>query len=289
MDHGIAPCTGLASDPSPRPTVGRRVSSRQVPGFAIAEVVYPAGARVRAHTHDVPGFAIVLAGGYRKRVRGTAHDCMPGTLTFEPPDVVHAESYGGADVRAVLIELSPSGAGRAIDAASVGLSAPFCAMHTAARVLGERVSRELRAPDLASALALESLALELTALAVRSLDVRSTPPAWLRGVRDRIRAECRSDLCVRALATQAGVHPAHLARVFRVHERCSVGEYLRRCRIEWAASELLTSDLSVATIAHATGFYDQSHFCRTFRRVVGTTPSRYRRSDRAARDCRPGE
>jgi len=72
------------------------------------------------------------------------------------------------------------------------------------------------------------------------------------------------------------VHPAHLARVFRAREGCSIGEFARRCRIEWAASQLATTSASLSTLAHAAGFCDQSHFTRVFARQLGMSPGRYR-------------
>jgi len=41
--------------------------------------------------------------------------------------------------------------------------------------------------------------------------------------------------------------------------------------------------LAMSEVAMASGFADQSHFCRQFRKLVGTTPSRYRRSTRQGR------
>ena len=40
---------------------------------------------------------------------------------------------------------------------------------------------------------------------------------------------------------------------------------------------LETTDKLVTEIATATGFYDHAHFIRTFKRIVGITPSRYRK------------
>jgi AraC family transcriptional regulator len=79
------------------------------------------------------------------------------------------------------------------------------------------------------------------------------------------------------LARLAGVHPAHLNRVFRRQHGCAVGEYVRRLRIDLAARELAGSQRPIADIAAAMGFADQSHFSRVFARVMGMTPGRYRK------------
>jgi AraC family transcriptional regulator len=82
------------------------------------------------------------------------------------------------------------------------------------------------------------------------------------------------------LAREVSVHPAHLARAFRQQFGTSVGGYVRRLRLDWAAAELERSETALAAIALAAGFADQSHFTRSFRRYTGFTPGAYRRGRR---------
>jgi AraC-like DNA-binding protein len=43
------------------------------------------------------------------------------------------------------------------------------------------------------------------------------------------------------------------------------------------AKKLLAQEISIAQVASEVGFYDQSHFGWHFKRLVGTTPSNYRK------------
>jgi AraC family transcriptional regulator len=65
--------------------------------------------------------------------------------------------------------------------------------------------------------------------------------------------------------------------VFRQFERCTVGDYIRKVRIEHARQRMLESNEPLVEIALATGFADQTHFTRSFRRLTGMTPSEFRR------------
>ena len=103
-------------------------------------------------------------------------------------------------------------------------------------------------------------------------------PQWLERVRNILEQRFAEPFKLSEIAAEAGVHPVHLAREFRKYFGCSVGEYLRRVRIEYACRELMGSDAAVTNIAFAAGFADQSHFSRTFKRLCGTTPGRYRAS-----------
>ena len=124
----------------------------------------------------------------------------------------------------------------------------------------------------------------LRALEQALLDGRSvtnsgrTFPKWLERVRNILEQRFAEPFKLSEIAAEAGVHPVHLAREFRKHYGTSVGEYLRRVRIEYACRELMGSNAAVTNIAFAAGFADQSHFSRTFKRLCGTTPGRYRAS-----------
>jgi AraC family transcriptional regulator len=83
------------------------------------------------------------------------------------------------------------------------------------------------------------------------------------------------------VALDAGVHPVSLARAFRHHYGCTVGEYIRRLRIRYACDRLLGSDDSLVEIAYAAGFSHQAHLSRTFKRTLGLSPSQFRRLRRA--------
>ncbi len=103
-------------------------------------------------------------------------------------------------------------------------------------------------------------------------------PQWLERVRNILEQRFAEPFKLSEIAAEVGVHPVHLAREFRKHYGSSVGEYLRKVRIEYACRELMGSNVAVTNIAFAAGFADQSHFSRTFKRLCGTTPGRYRAS-----------
>jgi AraC family transcriptional regulator len=77
-------------------------------------------------------------------------------------------------------------------------------------------------------------------------------------------------------AACVGVHPVHLAREFRRFYHCTIGDYIRQLRIKFACEKLVQSDLPLSEIALASGFFDQSHFTRTFKQLTGKTPQAYR-------------
>jgi AraC family transcriptional regulator len=68
--------------------------------------------------------------------------------------------------------------------------------------------------------------------------------------------------------------------VFRRQNGCTVGEYVRRLRVDFALRQLSETENPLSEIAAAAGFADHSHLTRTFKAYLGLTPSEYRKNSR---------
>lgn len=106
------------------------------------------------------------------------------------------------------------------------------------------------------------------------------PPRALRRVREYIEAHLASNISIQMLAGIAGVSMYHFARAFKQSEGITPHGYLVRCRVQRAQQLLADTELSLAQIARASGFSDQSHCARRFQEQLGVTPSGYRWSMR---------
>jgi AraC family transcriptional regulator len=104
-------------------------------------------------------------------------------------------------------------------------------------------------------------------------------PGWARRAYEALMDEAAdAGLTIGQVAARAGVHPTHLARVFRQAFGCTPGELLRWRRVERTADLLARSALPAAEIAAAAGFTDQSHMSRAFKAFYGLTPGGWRRA-----------
>ena len=146
--------------------------------------------------------------------------------------------------------------------------------------LAHKLYQEFREPDVVSHLAIEGLGLELIAAIARDSrrpeNTSHQPQRWLSQAHDVVKSHFLEHLTLGDIARTVGVHPVTLAREFRHYYDCTIGEMVRRERIGFACRELLKPDESLAEIAIAAGFYDQSHFARTFKKLTGITPAEYR-------------
>jgi AraC family transcriptional regulator len=97
-------------------------------------------------------------------------------------------------------------------------------------------------------------------------------------VRDYIEHNLGEAITLEDLAHVAGVSRFHFARQFRARTGESPMSYLLRTRVDRAKLLLRDSRTRVIDISAELGFADQSHFARTFRRLVGMPPSAYARA-----------
>lgn len=80
------------------------------------------------------------------------------------------------------------------------------------------------------------------------------------------------DLSLKRLAARAGMSPSHFMHQFTQTLGVPLRPYIRWVRLQQAACELIDG-ATVSMAAHHAGFADAAHLTRTFRQMLGTTPS----------------
>jgi AraC family transcriptional regulator len=261
----------------PRRTFGRLDLERDYGNLALSLTAYEPSVLVPNHRHGEPYLCLVVEGEFREQAGAVSRHCRAGTLLAHPAGTVHEDCFGPEG--GLCLNLFPKESW----IAAYGRAFPFDRALSCASAqlesIGRNLVRELRAPDAATPLAVEALVLEALSVAIRSEwpdDIKV--PSWLPKVMDRIDRSEGADLDLAALARAAGVSATHLARVIRGRFHMSVGAYVRERRLISAREMVLHSRVSLAEIALATGFYDQSHFTKAFKLRFGVPPSALRRA-----------
>lgn len=96
----------------------------------------------------------------------------------------------------------------------------------------------------------------------------------VKRVREYLEAHYGENILLEELAQVANLSQFHLLRVFRQETGLPPHAYLSQLRVI-RAKRLLLKGWPIAYVASETGFVDQSHFTRHFKRVVGVTPGQY--------------
>ncbi|WP_234729614.1 helix-turn-helix domain-containing protein [Acidocella facilis] len=107
----------------------------------------------------------------------------------------------------------------------------------------------------------------------------------MRGVRlrravDYIESHLGEDVRLPALAAVVGFSVHHFSEVFKAETGSAPHHFLIWRRIHRAKELLLGTDMPIAEIALEVGFSGQSHLTLNFRKLTGTTPLRFRVSNK---------
>lgn len=257
-----------------------RVDGRFVcPGATLSEVCHPGPRRVPLHAHEAGYFSLLVAGDYaetfeRQKVQYATH-----SVAFHPPGTTHRGEIGSRGGRLFVVEFESSWLDRIRAFAPLPASSHYRPGGELAW-LAARLYRESKHADAASRLTIEGLLLEMLAEVSRPAPGNEAgEPCWLRAAVDLLRAEFHRSLSLGEVAHEAGVHPAHLSRVFRRRYGRTVGEFVNEMRVRYAEKQL-AGEMPLSELSLAAGFADQSHFTRVFRAFTGTTPARFRASCR---------
>jgi transcriptional regulator of acetoin/glycerol metabolism len=100
----------------------------------------------------------------------------------------------------------------------------------------------------------------------------------LRRVCEFVESHLEDDINLETLAAEARLSVYHFARAFKQSTGVSPHRYVLEQRVKRARQLLVETDLPLSAIAGAVGFFDQGHFSRQFRSLVGTTPSSFRKT-----------
>jgi AraC family transcriptional regulator len=238
------------------------------------EAAYAPDLTISPHAHHGDAFVNLVVAGALRETRGRESvELREAAVVFHADDEERKNVFGPDGTRLFTLRLDPAVLGEH------GASS-----RRRSRVIGDplfvalvrRLRAELWAGE-ASPIVIESLAAELVRLIGGSRDAGRSQSRWLRDARDILHDERGERLTLRELAARVGVHPIHLHRTFRNWYGCTIGDYVRRLRIEEACLRLRATRAPLAELSLDLGFADQAHFSRTFKQLVGVTPGRYRR------------
>ena len=124
----------------------------------------------------------------------------------------------------------------------------------------------------------EKLLLEIHQKFLKATSNKKTP-AWVEELKSMIQDQIDTSLTLKEIAKQMDVNPSYVSREFSKHfDQPSFGEYVRNLRIEKAKELLIETKNTLTEIAYLTGFSDQSHFTRIFKKHTGENPSIFRKN-----------
>jgi AraC-like DNA-binding protein len=237
------------------------------------------------HWHEEYQFCFIQAGGGELFYRGIYHDTPATSLFIVHPGEVHSnETKIGCSFRSIYVE--PELMRRSVSAFTGERDLPFFPQPLVfdQEVIGPYLKLHFSQDSSGTALEGEEAILHLLyKLVIRYAQKRSEfrPPGnehnAVRTAREYIAAHHDLNISLGELARLVNLSPFHLNRVFTKEIGMPPHAFQTQFRVA-AAKKLIQKGLPLATVAATTGFADQSHFIRHFKRLMKITPSEYLKS-----------
>lgn len=233
-----------------------------------------------SHTHDTWTLLIVDDGLVRYDLDKHEHGAARDLVTLLPPHVPHdGRSVDRDGFRKRVIYLEPD----VLATDLIGPSVDHPEMSDA--VLRRQIDRlhgalAFRGEDLEAHSRLALVRERLTEhLSGSATDPTPEHQGIAPALREMLDAHVVDGIRLQDAASALQVSPAHLVRTFTGTYGIPPHRYLTGRRIDVARKRLLGGQ-SAAEVAVASGFFDQAHLTRHFRRMLGTTPGRFARPSR---------
>ena len=252
------------------------IKARSIRGFRFTESLHQGF--ITPHSHEHATVTALLNGQFEESYSHSQEYCETQSILLRPAGIQHSDQIGEAGAHLFVFEIYDH-ANHALSDFSQLVDEVTNIQDGRLNLLIQKMRSELQIDDEAALLSLEGLALEFFAHLLRTRSSKKLlSPDWLKRGADLIRDRFKdSNIQIKDIALETGIHPVHFSRAFKKHFGMTPGRFLRKTRIDWSSDQLKLDKKTIAEIALEAGFADQSHFGRLFKHQKGYTPSQWRK------------
>lgn len=245
-------------------------------GLTLTDTVYT-HPKVDWHYHEHAYFTFILEGNVIEGNKKEVYNCVPGSLLFHNWQDAHYNIKPDVFTRGFHLEIEKEWFDK-LSLTSDGLEGSTKISNPDIKLLMYKIFRASKIDDDDSDLSTQTLLLEiLSKLKKSSEDTLHKNPKWVRMIDEILHEQFADLLTLDYLSQILNIHPMHLSRDFSKYFNCTLGEYIRKLKVEKALSLMSSKQQSFTEIAYQCGFSDQSHFNRCFKEVNGINPSAHKK------------
>jgi AraC family transcriptional regulator len=242
-------------------------------GASIRRVIDRSQVQVPEHMHEWPVLSLFVMGSYFNKTEIGESFISGPSAVFYRARAPHRNISGTVGFEQIEIEFDPDWVGRQWLPCVPALRWIGGRSGADARHLVRTCEREASQDSLRTALR----------QFLESAPVQSprAPAAWIGNIRRRLEED--HSLQISSLAREVNRHPSWAGSAYRHATGETLQETAARFRVERATCLLRETEQPYVSIASEAGFCDQSHMIRTFRRVLGRSPTAVRQDGRGFR------
>lgn len=246
-------------------------------GIILTDTVSEAQEHVDWHYHENAFLTLILQGRSIEGNKNENYDCPAGNLLFHGEGEPHYNVKIDGDTQSFNIEFENN----CFDDFAFDINALhgiFSIENPDIKILLYKVFRETKICDPFTLASIQMTLFEIFGQILRVKRAeQNARPFWVKKLKEILRDSYAEKLSLLNLSEELNIHPVHLSRDFRKHFHCTLGEYVRKVRVEKSLSFMPDKNRSLTEISFECGFADQSHFLRCFKQIIGINPSAYRK------------
>lgn len=234
------------------------------------------------HIHEEYSIGLMLKGTETHICRGTSRTALPGSLILINAEEVHSNKSLKTEYR--VIKIRPETLSRiAFEVAERNVETAYFpdSVVKDSLIFRRLLNLHLKLEQNASPLEQESEFISTIGLLLRRQNKNfpapkpvGKEPYYIESARNYLKSRFAENVSLAELNAITNLSPFYLLRVFHKQVGVPPHEYQTQVRIAHAR-KLLRRGHSISEAALETGFFDQSHLSRNFKRIVGVTPGQY--------------
>lgn len=252
---------------------GAVVSLKNIDGLIAGTTVYEKDSFNREfHYHENPHLTFILQGGNIENRKGTSRELQVGEVVFYHSGEWHQTLPAAEVSKNINLEIEES----FLKAFTISENALNTAVidNPDSKFLLLRMHRELLTNDDLTATSIQMLLLSVIDHSSRYINHK---PDWIIRLSELLRDQWNQSHSLTDLSLLLQVHPVTISRYFSKYFGCTLGEYVRKIKIEKSIPLIKNGKYSLTEIALECGFFDQSHFTRNFKALTGLLPKEFQR------------
>ena len=243
-------------------------------GIAVVETEYQSKVYEGWHSHNNAHITLFLRGGTTEKRKNFSEVLGPGSLLFYHSDELHLNHETLFPSKNINIEIEEGllkelQISEAIIEKSVQNS-------TLTKFLILKIFKECLVADTFSSDTITMLFSQL-ANSNSHLEKFEKSPFWVKSLNELLNDCWNENPNLQDLAQVLNLNPITISKHFPKYFGCTLGEYMRRLKINRSLSLIESSNINLTEIAFQCGFADQSHFIRTFKNQTGFLPKQFQK------------
>jgi len=248
--------------------LGNNRRSFSLDGIVVSETEYTKTVSEGWHYHVNNHITYILQGGNREQRKNDEAQALPGKLLIYPSGIPHRNLNTVYPSKNINLEVDDKFLLRHNLTFSISSSVDL-------KFLLLKIYKECIISDNDSKASIEASVLNIFKSLHEEHDHIS--PRWVAAIAEVLHDRWNENVSLAELSQELKLHPVTVSKNFPKHFNSTLGEYSRKIKIDKAISLIRQSNRLLTEIALECGFFDQSHFIKTFKHVTGFTPLQYRR------------